>query len=132
MCPLRDKVTKNGKLTLLEGRSSMTGMFLLLAETPTDIDFSRFLWPAVGTLAGLIVLIVAFSLIRRRIRRGPANSSPPGGFTLGDLRALVKNGKMTPEEFERAKNKILDAHKKATAVKLAQETTSPKRFPPQV
>ena len=110
----------------------MTSMFLWLAETPTDIDFSRFLWPAVGTLLGLTMLIVAFSLIRRRIRRQPASSVPPGGFTLGDLRALVRDGKMTPEEFERAKNKILDAHKKATAVKPAQETTSPKQFPPQV
>jgi nitrate reductase gamma subunit len=110
----------------------MTGMCLLLAETPTDIAFTRFLWPGVGTLLGLIVLIGAFSLIRRRIRRQPASSSPPGGFTLGELRALVKDGKMTAEEFERAKNKILDAHKKATAVKPAQETTSPKQFPPQV
>jgi len=108
----------------------MTGMFLLLAETPNDIDFTRFLWPGVGTLIGLIVLIIAFTLIRKRIRRQPTSSSPPGGFTLGDLRALVKDGKMSPEEFERAKNKILDAHKKATAVKPAQETTSPKQFPP--
>jgi hypothetical protein len=110
----------------------MTGMYLLLAERPNDIDLTRFLWPGVGTLLGLIVLIVAFSIVRRRIRRQATSGSPPGGFTLGDLRALVKDGKMSPEEFERAKNKILDAHKKATAVKPAQETTSPKQFPPQV
>src|SRR5690349_12392003 len=107
----------------------MTGM-ILLADTPsTDVDLTRFLWPGVGTLLGLILLIMAFGFIRRRVRGQPTSSSPPGGFTLGDLRALVKDGKLSPEEFELAKNKILEAHKKATAVKPAQETTSPKQFP---
>src|SRR5690242_1874444 len=102
----------------------MTGMNLLLAATPnTDVDLTRFLWPALGTLIGLNVLVMAFTFIRRRVRSQPTSSSPPGGFTLGDLRALVKDGKLSPEEFELAKNKILEAHKKVTAVKPAQETT---------
>ena len=85
---------------------------------------------AVGVVVGVIVLVIAFRVVRKRLRGQATSGSPPGGFTLGDLRALVKEGKMSPEEFERAKDKILAAHKKATAVKPATETTSQKQFPP--
>jgi hypothetical protein len=106
-------------------------MHFLLAETPnSQVEISRFLWPAVGVVIGVIVLAAAFQWFRKRFREQSSSNATPGGFSLGDLRALVKEGKMSPEEFERAKNKILAAHKKATAVKPAQETMSPKQDPP--
>jgi hypothetical protein len=101
----------------------------LLAETPNTEDPTRFLGPAVAVVLGIVVLAVAFQWVRKRLNRD--ESGPPVGFTLGDLRRLVKEGKMTPEEFERAKNNVLEATKKGTQVKPAQETTVPKEFPPR-
>jgi hypothetical protein len=122
---------KCSKLTLCKARSSITRMHLLLAETPNaPADPWRFFWPAVGVVISVIVLAATFQWFRKHFKEPSSTSSTPGGFTLGDLRALVKDGKMSPEEFERAKTKILDAHKKATAVKPATETTSHKEFPP--
>jgi hypothetical protein len=57
---------------------------------------------------------------------------PPAGFTLGDLRQLLKDGKVSPEEFERAKSKVLDATKRAISIKPAQETISQKDQEPRV
>jgi hypothetical protein len=101
----------------------------MLAAAPNDDDPTRFLWPAVAMVAAIVVLAVCFKVVRKRLRQ--AETAPPAGFTLGDLRQLVKEGKMTPEEFERAKNKVLEAHKKAQAIKPAQETTATKEFPPR-
>src|SRR3954447_24178065 len=101
----------------------------LLAETPTNEDPTRFLGPALAVVVGIIVLAIAFQWIRKRLNRD--DSGPPAGFTLGDPCRLVKEGKMTREEFERAKNNVLEAAKKATQVKPAQETTVPKEFPPR-
>jgi hypothetical protein len=117
-------------LTVITGGSSIWLMVgsVLLAETP-DVDATRFLGPGLGILLGLIVLIVTFRLVRGRVKR-KGEISPPAGFTLSDLRQLMKEGKITPEEFERAKNKVLDATKRATAIKPAQETTTTKQFPP--
>ena len=92
----------------------MNGLFLLDAES--DVDAARFLWPAIYTLLGLIVLIVMFRLVRRRMNQ-QIDLAPPAGFTIGDLRQLAKEGKISPEEFERAKNKVVDATKRATAIK---------------
>jgi hypothetical protein len=52
----------------------------------------------------ILVLIVLFFLIGR-YRRWMASSDAPGGvgFTLSDLRRFHKEGKMTTEEFEKAK-----------------------------
>ena len=71
--------------------------------------------PTVMVLAALVILVVAFQWFRKRTRT--TETIPPAGFTLSDLRQLVKDGKMTPEEFDRAKNKVLDATKRAIAVK---------------
>jgi hypothetical protein len=75
-------------------------------------------------IAALLMLV---RWVRKRVRQ---DTGTAGNFTLSDLRQLVKDGKMTPEEFERAKNNILAAHKRATAVKPAQDTTTPKQIPP--
>jgi hypothetical protein len=101
----------------------------ILAEATNADDPSRFIWPVIGVLAGVIVLIGSIQFIRKRLKQTDEGS--PVGFTLGDLRRLVKEGKMSPEEFERAKANILEANKRAIQIKPAQETTSPKQFPPR-
>ena len=99
----------------------------LLADTPTTVgDPTRFIVPAATILIALVVLIVVFQWMRKRSKH--LEMGPPAGFTLGDLRQLVKDGKMTPEEFERAKNKVLDATKRSMAVKPMHETMEQKRL----
>ena len=62
----------------------------------------------------LIALVVAGCAAVLRLRRwlkedydGPATSGI--GFTLSDLRQLHREGKMTDEEFERARSKMVEA-----------------------
>jgi len=111
----------------------MTGMILAAVWALLPIaqsDVSRAVMPVLYFLGAIVVLIVVVQLVRKRMRQ--TESLPPAGFTLGDLRQLLKEGKMSPEEFERAKNKVLDATKRATAIKPAQETVSQKDQEPRV
>ena len=99
----------------------------VLADAPTtEGDPTRFVLPGAMILIALVVLILVFQWMRKRTKQ--LEMGPPAGFTLGDLRQLVKDGKMTPEEFERAKNKVLDATKRSMAVKPMQETMEQKRM----
>ncbi len=93
----------------------------IVAAADNADDPTRFIWPVIGVLVGIIILAASFQLIRKRLRQ--SEEPIPAGFTLGDLRRLVKEGKMSPEEFERAKSNILEANKRAMKVKPAQETT---------
>ena len=59
----------------------------------------------------LVALIVAGFVLVAWARRGlkATDDTAPGGFTLSDLRDLRRQGKMTDEEFERAKAGLLAA-----------------------
>jgi hypothetical protein len=96
--------------------------------TANDFDPWSVVLPVVALLAAIVLLFATIQWMKKKMRR--PDLGPPGGFSLSDLRQLVKDGKMTPEEFERAKNKVLAETKRATAVKPAQETSSTKQFPP--
>jgi hypothetical protein len=66
-------------------------------------------------LIGFIIAGLAVALqVKKRITHVEPSSASPGGFTLSDLRQMVKEGKLTPEEFEKAKLKIVAAAKRAT------------------
>ncbi len=63
-----------------------------------------------AVVLGLVVVGAALAMwVRKRIAAD--DSKAPGGFTLGDVRALHRAGKMTDQEFEKAKTKILAATK---------------------
>jgi hypothetical protein len=65
-------------------------------------------------LIGLIIAGLAVALqVKKHITHIEPSSASPGGFTLSDLRQMVKEGKLTPEEFEKAKLKIVAAAKRA-------------------
>jgi hypothetical protein len=51
------------------------------------------------------ILLGALSIVRRRMREEGAFA--PKGFSLGDLRDLHRAGKLSTEEFERAKAKLV-------------------------
>ena len=65
----------------------------------------------------LVALIVAGWVtvwqVRRRLTKPDETAGT--GFTLSDLRQLHKTGQMSDEEFERAKAKVVDAARRATA-----------------
>lgn len=65
---------------------------------------SAFLWSLV--LIGLVVAAAVVVLFLRRWYTS-VDSSAGGGFTLGDIRQLHREGRMTDEEFEKAKALIL-------------------------
>ena len=76
----------------------------------------------------LLILVAggAYAVIWLRRRYwGPDDEGgvPQVGFTLGDLRQLHKSGRLSAEEFERAKEKIV------AAAKRASERDAPKTHP---
>src|SRR5688500_3986117 len=67
----------------------------------------------------ILIIIVGFWGVLRLRRWLKEDDTEPGGigFTLGDLRAMHKRGEITDEEFERARNQMLDGAR-AMAAKL--------------
>lgn len=76
-------------------------------------------------LALIVVLMVAFVFVRRYFRDEPADLSSTTPFTLGDLRQLLKQGKLTQEEYDRLREQIIASAKKDTDVPPASETPGP-------
>lgn len=93
-------------------------------------DPTSVILPTVLVIVAMILLFVLLKWVRHKIRQ--PDTQPPGGFTLSELRHLVKQGKMTPEEFDRAKELILGANKRAVEIKPPTETISNKQIPPVV
>jgi hypothetical protein len=76
-------------------------------------------------VVGLFAVVV---LYRRWMNRD--DSTTGAGFTIGDLRRLHKEGKMTTEEFETAKG-ILIGSMKAAEIRDAQKPKQgPRTDPP--
>jgi uncharacterized membrane protein len=88
-------------LSILAQASSMSAMRMVLALS------------AVVVIAG--VLLALLGVVRRRIREETA--FVPKDFALSDLRDLHRDGKLTDEEFERAKAKLVSG----VQAKLAKE-----------
>lgn len=55
------------------------------------------------------------------------DDEPAAGFSLGDLRALHRSGKLSAEEFEKAKALIVDAAKRAEQRKAEEAAAAKKR-----
>ena len=66
-------------------------------------------------LLGLCIVTFFLVSFARKWMRGDADDGPVTGFTLADLRELHRNGKMSDEEFERAKAKLLEATRAAAS-----------------
>jgi len=76
----------------------------------------------------LIVLLMIGAAGVMRLRRWLKEEDVPTGgigFTLSDLRQLHKQGKMTDEEFERARAKMVEAGR-AMAAKMPHPLARPK------
>jgi uncharacterized membrane protein len=76
----------------------------------------------VWSLVLLAVVIVGFGLVvwvKRRLKE--PDEGPAIGFTLADLRELHRTGKISDEEFERARGKM------AAMLKHRESTEKPKK-----
>ncbi len=77
----------------------------------TQNDYGKlFVW----SLILIAVVVVGFFVVVWVKRRMQAQDPPtaPLGFTLADLRELHRSGKMTDEEFERARGKMVASLKR--------------------
>ena len=75
-------------------------------------------WMSLILIVAAIVGFIAVIQVKRWVNK--PDQSPATGFTLSDLRSLHRSGKMTDEEFEKAKALIVAAAQKA-AQREAQE-----------
>ena len=96
----------------------------LLGDADDDV-FRPVIWSVV-LIACLIALFLAVNTIRRWLRRGDEEAKV--GFTLGDLRSLHREGKMTDEEFERAKS-LLIGQTQAEVDRMMSRKTSVAKAP---
>lgn len=101
----------------------MKGM-TLLSQMAQRVDVF-FLILVVFLIIGL--LIAAVGMIRRKLLGSgdDATNDPMSGFSLSALRQLVKEGKMTPQEFEAAKTQIVAKAQRASEQKKPVVRPSP-------
>lgn len=80
-------------------------MFVAAGSDATSGASSIVLWSALL----VVIVIVSFVFILQLKKRLMQDDEPQRGtgFTLADLRELQRSGQMSPEEFEKAKSKIV-------------------------
>jgi hypothetical protein len=76
------------------------------------------MWWSIVAIGLLVAGFVAVAQIKKRMIQDEDLSG--SGFSLGDLRTLHRQGKMTDAEFESAKQALVESMKKA-AERRAQE-----------
>ena len=79
---------------------------LLLATATTHTSYTRLALPLAGLLVLTGILLGALSYYRRKM-----HTPEPliRDFTLSDLRQLHREGKLTDEEFDRAKSRLVSS-----------------------
>ncbi len=72
---------------------------------------------ACGVVIAILLAGAAATMwLRKKLWEVPKSSETgPTGFTLGDLRQLLKSGKISNEEFERARAAVVAAAQRAAA-----------------
>ena len=83
-------------------------------------DVSQRLWSAAGwglllIVAAVTAILVAMWVKRQIMGRPNARLREGVGFTLGDLRQLHQEGKISQEEYERTRDRIVQAAQSAIA-----------------
>jgi hypothetical protein len=77
-----------------------------------DANYSAALFRMGIVLAALMAACIVCLAVAMAMRKRLKDNEPPHaevGFTLSDLRQLHRTGKLSTEEFERAKGKIVAA-----------------------
>jgi hypothetical protein len=81
-------------------------------------------------LALLVGMFLVVNYLKKWFRGAQEDLGGGTGFTLADLRALHKSGKMTDEEFELAKHQVVQAVQAATAKAAAAKAAQANRRRP--
>jgi hypothetical protein len=83
------------------------------------------IWWSLVLVAFLVLGFYAVAKVKQWARR--QDDAPAIGFTLGDLRSLHKSGKLSTEEYEKAKGLIVEAAKRAEQRKVEDAQEAKKR-----
>jgi hypothetical protein len=75
----------------------------------TSVFTPEVLWTLGGILGLAVVGVLVVWYIRRWTRQPEA--TPPGGFSLGDLRKLRQDGKISEDEYKRASERLAKVQK---------------------
>lgn len=76
--------------------------------SPTHGNSSAVLISSLLLIAFLVFGFVAVAVVKKWLRgSGDEGSNPRTGFTLSDLRQMKRDGQITDEEYERARDKIV-------------------------
>jgi hypothetical protein len=106
--------------------------FILASATTRPRSGGSSIASVIGWSLVLIVLVLGAFVVVMRVKSwltADDDAGPAGaGFTLSDLRTLHRSGKMTDEEFERARAQMM-AGAKAMADKLPDPLARPGEAP---
>lgn len=98
-------------------------MFFVLAQSQSEWSAFTKLLVALGVIVAVALLgFAAAVMIRRRLADTPVTRAP--GFTLSELRRMRDEGQISPDEFERARAKMVE-----TTRKSLEEPTEPPKEP---
>jgi multidrug resistance efflux pump len=95
-----------------------------LAQATDDNSSSIMMWSVI-LLVVVLAMFAAVVWVRKRF--SPDEDFKGEGFSLSDLRRLNKEGKLSDEEFERAKSKIVATMHAAQARTEAAKSEAAKR-----
>ena len=95
-----------------------------LAQSSADNSFSIIV-VSIVLLIIVIALFVGVAWARKRL--SPNEDFHAEGFTLADLRQMHKDGKLSDEEFERARAKMVEALHAAQARRDAAKAEAAKQ-----
>ncbi len=105
----------------------MLAMLMLLAD---DDDPLSVFFPCLFLLILVAGGAYAVMWLRKRYWGTDDDEVPFVGFTLGDLRTLHKSGRLSQEEFEKAKEKIVAAAQRAAERDAKPPSANVRNQPP--
>ncbi|MCC6423016.1 MAG: SHOCT domain-containing protein [Phycisphaerales bacterium] len=88
-------------------------------------DYTKVIVWSLVLIGVIIILFVAAAWVKRWAARN-ADTGPVSGFSLSELRRLHQSGQLSQEEFERAKEKIVQSAR-ALSTKPPDKTPGPPR-----
>ncbi len=81
-------------------------------------SYGDFFWPTLVVMFFIAILIGGIAVSRKYLfKQDEPEHDPMSGFDIGSLRSLVKQGKMTQEEYEAAKTQIVTAAQRSAEKK---------------
>ena len=77
-------------------------------------------WGVLLVVVAVVAIILAMWVRRRMLGEPSAREESIGGFTLGDLRRMRDEGKLTRKEYEESRRRIVEGAQRALAREAAQ------------